>query len=332
MSTGSGWRRLLGGALCSLACAGYAHTAAAAQADPWPTRPLRLIVPYAAGGSTDIVGRAFAQKMTEVLGKSMVVDNRGGAAGSVATSAYAKGALDDHAFLMVTVGQLSINQFLYKSLGYDPEADLQPIGLVGHTPNVLVVHPSSPTRSMTELIEYAKANPGKLSYSSAGIGSTGHLLNELIKTRVGIQIVHVPYKGNGPAMQALLAGEVQFNTDNMPQLLPRVRGGQLRALAVSSRQRWTQLPDIATFAELGYPELTTMVWFGVVAHSRMPKAIVTRMNREMNAVLTQPDVTARFLELSMENITSTPEGMLALAREERERWRKVVLASGATAD
>jgi tripartite-type tricarboxylate transporter receptor subunit TctC len=270
--------------------------------------------------------------MTEALGKSMVVENRGGAAGSLAAALYSKSALDDHALLMVTVGQMSINQFIYKAPGYDPETDLQTVGLVGHTANVLVVHPSSTVHTMKDLIDQARVNPDKFNYSSAGVGSTGHLLNELIKTRVGIRIVHVPYKGNGPAMQALLAGEVQFNTDNMPQLVSRVRAGQLRALAVSSEQRWFQLPDIPTFAELGYPELTTMVWFGVVAHSKMPKAIVARMNREMTAVLKRPDVVARFKEFSMETITSTPEAMLALAREERERWRKVVAASGASAD
>ncbi len=324
--------RAAGAAFFAALLAAHVACSSAAQNEAWPNRAIRLIVPYAAGGSTDIVGRAFAQYMTEALGKSMIVDNRGGAAGSLAAAQYSKSPLDDHAFLMVTVGQMSINQFIYKAPGYDPEADLQTIGLVGHTANVLVVQPASPWHSMKELIEYARANPDKLSYSSAGIGSTGHLLNELVKTRMGIRITHVPYKGNGPAMQALLAGEVQFNTDNMPQLVSRVRGGQLRALAVSSEKRWFQLPDIPTFAELGYPELTTMVWFGVVAHSKMPKAIVQRMNHEMTVVLKRPDVVARFRDFSMETITSTPEEMLALARKERERWRKVVAASGARAD
>jgi tripartite-type tricarboxylate transporter receptor subunit TctC len=328
---------VLPGRLASLAAALCAATAlfapcAHAQGDAWPTRPLKLVVPYAAGGSTDIVGRAFAQKISEVLGQPMVVENRGGAAGSVATALYAKSAPDDHAFLMVTVGQLSINQWVYKSLGYDPEADLQTVGLVGQVANAMVVNPASQWRTAKELFDYGRANPGKLNFASAGIGSTGHLLNELIATRLGMKIVHVPYKGNGPAMQALLANEVHFNTENMPQLLPQIRAGALRPLAVSSEQRWFQLPDVPTFAELGYPEITTMVWFGVVAHSKMPKSIITKMNREMVGVIRRPEVATRFRELSMENITSTPEEMLALARKERDRWQKIAVASGARAD
>ncbi len=316
-----------------LALLGLALAAPAwAQGDAWPKRAMKLIVPYAAGGSTDIVGRYFAQRIGEVLGHPMVVENRGGAAGSIGTAAYAKAPLDDHAFVMVTVGQMSINQFMYKSMGYDPEADLQPVGLVGHVANVLVVKPGSSIKSAKDLIEAARAAPEKIAYSSAGVGSTGHLLNELIGMRTGVRFVHVPYKGNGPAMQALIAGEVQFNTDNMPQLLPQIHAGALRPLAVSSEKRWFQLPDVPTFAELGYPELTTMVWFGVVAHSKMPASIIAKLNREMVAMLKRPDVSAKFRELSMETIPGSPEEMLQLARRERERWQKIVAASGATAD
>ncbi len=319
--------RMIGLAIMWLGLAAQAW----AQGDAWPRRTLKLIVPYAAGGSTDIVGRYFAQRIGEVLGHPMIVENRGGAAGSIGTAAYAKAPLDDHAFLMVTVGQMSINQFMYKSPGYDPEADLQTVGLVGHVANVLVVRPGS-YKSAKDLIEAARTAPEKIAYSSAGVGSTGHLLNELIGMRTGVRFVHVPYKGNGPAMQALIAGEVQFNTDNMPQLIPQIRAGALTPLAVSSEKRWFQLPDIPTFAELGYPELTTMVWFGVVAHSKMPAAIIAKMNREMVAMLKRPEVTARFRELSMETIPGTPGEMLELARRERARWQKIVAASGATAD
>ena len=303
-----------------------------AQGDAWPRRALKLIVPYAAGGSTDIVGRYFAQRIGDILGHPMIVEDRAGAAGSIGTAGYAKGALDDHVFLMVTVGQMSINQFIYKSPGYDPETDLQTVGLVGHTPNVLVVRPNSSIKSAKELIETARAAPEKINYSSAGIGSTGHLLNELIGTRTGVRFVHIPYKGNGPAMQALIAGEVQFNTDNMPQLIPQIRAGALTPLAVSSDKRWFQLPDVPTFAELGYPELTTMVWFGVVAHSKMPAAIIAKLNREMVSMLKRTDVSGRFRELSMDTIPGPPETMLELARRERDRWQKIVVASGAKAD
>lgn len=321
--------------VASIASALTLGAAAAARAQPgaaWPNRPIRLLVPYAAGGSTDILTRLLAQKLGEGLGQTVVVENRGGAGGTLGTVSFVGSGFDDHYFLMVSQSQISINQFLFgSSLGYDPVADLSPVGLVAQTANVIVVGPNLPAMTFGDLIDYCKANPGKVAYSSAGVGSTGHLLNELLKTTTGIDIVHVPYRGNGPAMQAVLTGDVHFNTDNMPQLLQQIKAGRLRPLAVTSEQRWRQLPDVPTVAESGFPSLATVVWFGLVAQSRMPSETVLRMNAAINKALAEPDFNAKLRENSLEAIPGTSEEMVKQAENERRRWRMVVEASGAKA-
>ncbi|VCU68921.1 Tripartite tricarboxylate transporter family receptor [Pigmentiphaga humi] len=306
----------------------------AQAAEPaWPQRPVRLLVPYAAGGSTDIASRLIAQRLAQTLGQPVVVENRAGAAGSVGAAYFAKASPDDHFFMMITPSQLSINPYLYKTdLGYDADKDFVAIGLATQTPNAIVVSPSLNVKSLGELVEYARANPRKVAYSSAGIGSTGHLLNELIKTLTKIDILHVPYRGNGPAMQALLAGEVQFNTDNLPQLLPQIQAGKVRPIAVTTRERWFQLPDVPTVAEAGYPSLATSVWFGMVGQASLPKPVVARMNQALNTVLTDPAFVEKLKEVSLEATPSTPEEMAAHVRAEAQRWAKVIKESGATAD
>ena len=324
------FRRTLTRLGASLALLGAAVSHASEPA--WPQRPIRLLVPYAAGGSTDIATRLISQKLSQVLGQPVVVENRGGAAGSVGAAYFAKSAPDDHFFMMITPSQLSINPYLYKTdLGYDAEKDFVSIGLATQTPNAIVVAPSLPVKSLGELIDHARANPRKLAYSSAGIGSTGHLLNELIKTLTQIDILHVPYRGNGPAMQALVAGEVQFNTDNLPQLLPQIRAGKVRPIAVTSKERWFQLPDIPTVTEAGYPALTTSVWFGMVGQASLPKHVITRMNQALNAVLTDPEFAEKLKAASLEPWPSTPEEMSAHVKAEAQRWSKVIKESGATA-
>lgn len=218
--------------LTGLLCLGAMPAQAA-----WPSHAVRIIVPYPPGGSTDILARLVAQRLGEALGQPVVVENRGGASGSVAGAYFAKMPADDHAFLVASLPMMAINQYLYPKLGYDPDADFVPIGLMGQTPNVMAVSPALPVKTMRELADYAKANPGKLSYSSSSVGSAGHLLNELFKANTGIDLLHVAYRGNGPAMQALLAGEVQITTDNLPQLLPQIRAGKLRALAATAPKR-----------------------------------------------------------------------------------------------
>lgn len=298
----------------------------------WPSRPIRLLVPYPPGGSTDILTRLLGQKLSESLGQPVVIENRGGASGGVGATYFVKSAPDNHFFMVASLPMMSVNQYLYRELGYDPEADLKPIGLIGQTPNVIVTAPSLPVHTLKELAEYGKAHPNQLAYSSSSVGSAGHLLNELFKANVGINLLHVPYKGNAPAMMALIAGEVQFTTDNLPQLLPQIRAGKLRPLAVTSPQRWFQLPDVPTVSEAGFPNMTTAAWFGLVAQSKTPPEVIARMNRELVAILQKPDFIARLREVSFEALPGSPEDMTAAARKERELWKKVVEMSGAKAE
>jgi len=298
----------------------------------WPNRPIRILVPYPPGGSTDILTRLLGQKLGEALGKAVVIENRGGANGSIAATSFAKSVPDDHYFMVASLPMLAINQYLYAKLGYDPDADLVPVGLIAQTPNVIVTSSSLPVRTLKELAEYGKDHPHKLSYSSSSIGSAGHLLNELFKTNVGIDLLHVPYRGNNPAMLALVAGDVQFTTDNLPQLLPQIQAGKLRPLAVTTPKRWFQLPNVPTVGEEGFANMTTAAWFGLVAQSKTPREIVARMNRELIAVLRNPDFVAKLREHSFEAMPGSPEEMIAAARKERGMWKKVIEISGATAE
>jgi tripartite-type tricarboxylate transporter receptor subunit TctC len=299
----------------------------------WPSRPIRVVVPYPAGGSTDILTRLLGQRLSESLGQPVLIENRGGGNGGVGASYFAKSAQDDHFFLVTSLPMMAINIYLYSKLGYDPDADFVPIGLMAHTPNVMVVSPALPVTSMQGLAAYGKANPGKLSYSSSGSGSAGHLLNELFKSTVGMeQLLHVPYKGNAPAMQALIAGDVQFTTDNLPQLLPQIRAGKLRPLAVTSPRRWFQLPDVPTVTESGFPAMTTTAWFGMVAQAKTSPEVIAKMNATLVSILRNPDFAAKLAEFSFEPLPGTPEDMRAAALREREKWKKVIDVSGAKVD
>ena len=298
----------------------------------WPTHPIRILVPYPPGGSTDILTRLLGQKLGEALGKPVIVENRGGANGSIAATSFAKSVADDHYFMVASLPMLAINQYLYAKLGYDPDADLVPIGLIAQTPNVIVSSSSLPVHTLNELAAYGKAHPHQLSYSSSSIGSAGHLLNELFKTDVGIDLLHVPYRGNNPAMLALVAGDVQFTTDNLPQLLPQIQAGKLRPLAVTTPQRWFQLPNVPTVAEEGYPNMTTAAWFGLVAQTKTSREIVARMNRELVMILRNPEFMAKLREHSFEALPGSPEEMTAAARRERGVWKKVIEISGAKAE
>jgi len=315
----------------ALALALFVCSGACAQSN-WPNRPIKLLVPYPAGGSTDILARLLGQKLSEALAQPVVIDNKGGASGGVAASYFVKSALDDHAFMVASLPMMSINQFLYKKMGYDPDADLAPIGLIAQTPNVLVVSPQMPVASLKELAARAKTLPVPMSYSSSSSGSAGHLLNELFKSNVGIELIHVPYRGNGPAMAALLAGDVQFTTDNLPQLLPQIRAGKLKPLAVTSAKRWFQLPDVPTVSESGFANMTTSAWFGLVAQSKVPADVVARMNRELNAVLNSPDFAAKLRDVSFEGMPGTPADMKHASVRERDNWKKVIEQSGASAE
>jgi len=300
-----------------------------AEASKWPTRLVKIRVGFPPGGTTDVLARVIGQKLQDALGVPVVIENRAGAVGSLDASILAKAAPDDHVFMMVPPGIQAINQFLYQSVGYDAEKDFVTVGLVAQCPNVLAVHPALPFTTFQGLVAYAKANPTKLNYSISGVGASGHLLTELVKSKTGISMQYVPYKGNGPALMALVGGEVQVNTDCNPQLLQYVKSGKVRALAVSSDKRWDELPDVPTFAELGYPDLTMQVWYALIAQAKTPKEVVARMNRELNAVLKQPEVVAHLREMNLSTLQTDPAYAAAFVTRERDRWKEIVRISGA---
>jgi tripartite-type tricarboxylate transporter receptor subunit TctC len=329
-SVKSAWLRL-SAAVCLSAVVLLASQAAYAQ--KWPSRTVYITVGYAAGGTTDSLARAVGQKLSEALGVPVVIKNAPGAAGGVEAASLSRAELDDHVFMMVAPSTLCTNQFLYKSIGYDPEKDFVAVGLVAQISNVIAVNASGrhDIKTFQDLLSYAKANPKKLNYASAGTGTTSHLLNELIQMRTGARMTHIPYKGNGPALQALLAKDVDFNTDNNPQLIEYIREGSLRGLAVSSTKRWPLLPDVPTLAELGHPDMTTTIWYGLVAKAQMPREIINRMNKELNAILAQPEMIERLRGMNMEAVPGTAESMAELIGRERERWKAVIEASNASA-
>jgi hypothetical protein len=302
---------------------------AALAADSWPNRPIKLIVPYPPGGSTDILTRVLAQKLGESFTQPIVIENRGGANGIVAANFFAKSVPDDHLFMVASLPMMAINQYLYPNLSYDPIKDFSPVGLIAQTPNIFVVAPSLPVRSISGLIDYAKANPGKVSYSSSGLGSAGNILNEVLKAKTNFPALHIPYRGNGPAMQALLAGDVQFTTDNLPQLLPHIKTGTLRPLAVTSQSRTSYLPNVPTVAEIGFPYLTSSAWFGVVAQSSTSTSVIKRLNGEMDKVLRQPEFIAKLDEISFEPMPGSSMDMLLAAKKARIFWKNAIEISGA---
>lgn len=320
--------KMFGFLLCSIFI-GVGVPCISHAADAWPSRPIKFIVPYPPGGSTDILTRVFAQKLAESFSQPIVIENRGGANGIVAASFFAKSASDDHLFMVTSLPMMAINQFLYPNLSYDPDKDFLPVGLIAQTPNVVVVNSSLPIRSLSDLIEYAKLNPTSFSYSSSGLGSAGNILNEVLRAKANFPVLHVPYKGNGPAMQALLAGDVQFTTDNLPQLLPYIRTGALRALAVTSLKRANQIANVPTVSELGYPYLSTSAWFGLVAQPTTSPEIVRKLNIEMEKVLRNPEVVTRLNDIAFEPLPGSSRDMVVVIKNERLFWRNAVQISGA---
>ena len=275
---------LLGTALLALPAIANAQTPA------YPTKPIRLVVPFPAGGATDILAREVAKHLTETWGQSVVVDNRPGAGGNIGSELVAKSPPDGYTLEMGTVGTHAINASLYSKMPYDHVKDFVPVILVAGVPNVLVVNPSVPVNSVQEFIAYAKANPGKLNFASSGSGTSIHLSGELFKVMAGVQMTHVPYKGSAPALQDLLGGQVQLMFDNLPPSLPQIKAGKLRALAVTSATRAPALPDVPTVAEAGLPGFEASSWFGVLAPAGTPPAIVAKLHGALMTVMKDPGV------------------------------------------
>ena len=303
-----------------------------AMAQSYPSRPVRLVVPFPAGGTTDILARAMAEKLSSALGQQFVVDNRPGAGGNIGSDIVAKSPPDGYTLLMGTVGTHAINPSLYPKMPYDHVKDFAPVVLVAGVPNVLVVNPGVPAKTVAELIALAKDKPGSINFASSGNGTSIHLSGELFKLLAGVQIAHVPYKGSAPALTDLIGGQVQIMFDNLPSALPHIKGGKLRALAVTSSKRAPALPDLPTIAESGVAGFEASSWFGILAPAATPRDIVQRINAEANKALHAPDMREKLLAQGAEAVGNSPEFFADYIRSETVKWAKVVKDSGATVD
>ncbi len=301
---------------------------AAAHAQVYPVKPIRMIVAYPPGGGTDIVGRTLAQKLGESLGQGVVVENRGGASGNIGTELAARAAPDGYTILMGNVAPNAINVSLFKELPFDPVADFAPVSLVASTPNILVVHPSTRARTVKEVIALAKAKPGAFNFASAGVGSSSHLAGELFRILAGADIVHVPYKGAGPAMVDVLSGQVQLYFATMPAAMPHVKTGKLAPVAVTSARRSQALPDLPTIAESGVPAYEASTWYGVLAPAHTPSAVVARLHGDIAKILADAALHARLADQGFDPVGNSPEEFGAYIKSEILKWGKVIRDAG----
>jgi tripartite-type tricarboxylate transporter receptor subunit TctC len=319
----------------ALACLVPAATQAAAPpADlaSYPNRPVRWIVPFAPGGPTDIMSRSVAEKLTQRWGQQFVVDNRGGAGGNIGAEVVAKSVPDGYTLMIGHVGTHAINASLYPKLGFDPVKDFTPVTLIATLPLALVVHPSVPAKNVKELIALARARPGQLNFASAGNGGPTHLAGELFKVTAGIDIVHVPYKGNAAALTELVGGQVQMMFSNLLTSMPHVRTGRLRAIGISSGKRSPQAPDLPTVAESGIPGFDVSPWYGILGPAGLPRPLVMKLNAAIASVLEGPEMQQRFVAQGIDLQSSTPEQFGALIKSELVKWARVVKAAGAKVD
>lgn len=303
---------------------------ALAQSD-YPSKPVRIVVPFAAGGTTDITARVIADELTKSLKQSVVVDNKGGAGGNIGAAEVARSAPDGYTFLMGTPGTQAINQFLYPKMPYDTAKDFAPVSFVVRVPNVLIVNPSVGAKNLKELIAIAKAKPGGLSYGSPGNGTTGHLSTELFKSGANIFVTHIPYRGSGPMLVDLMGGQVQMAIDNLPSAMPHIKAGKLLALGVTSDKPSAQLPDVPAIASL-LPGYAAESWFVLMAPAGTPPAIVNKVSAEVDKILKKPEIIERFKGLGAEPVGGTPEQLGQFITAETKKWSQVVKASGAKID
>jgi len=301
---------------------------ATAGAQTFPSKPIRVVIPFVAGGSSDIVGRAIGSKFQELLGQPAVVENKPGANGAIAAEFVAKADPDGHTILVGSIGVFSINAALFKDLRYNPVRDFAPITLAVTTPNVLITKPGLAANSMKELVDYAKKNPGKLSYCSSGTGSSDHLTAELLNQVAGISAVHVPYKGGAACQTDIMGGQVDISFQNLGAVTNYIRGNRMKALAVTAKTRNPQLPNVPTTAEGGFPELVVTSWQAAAAPAKTPREIVARLNDATVKALRAPDVRERMSQIGFDVVAGTPEEFGRFMKEELERWTEVVKRGG----
>ncbi len=302
-----------------------------AQAQGYPAKPIKIVVTFPLGGAPDILSRLFGAKMQDHWGQPVIVDNRPGAGGNIGADYVAKSPADGYTLVMGTVGTHAINASLYSKMPYDPVRDFAPVVLMAQTPNLLVVNNNVPAKTVQELIDYAKANPGKVFFGSPGIGTSIHVSGELFNTLAGVKTVHVPYKGRQFAIPDLLGGQIQMMFDNMPSALPVAKEGKLRALAVTSAKRHPAAPDIPTMSET-LPGFEATSWFAVYAPAGTPSDVVAKLNEEFNRVMTLADVREKLANIGLDLVGGPPEQLAAYTRAELAKWAKVVKDSGAKAD
>jgi len=303
---------------------------AAAAEDDYPNHTVRIVVPFAPGGSTDVVARILADKLQGELKQSFVVENRAGAGGNIGADVVAKSNPDGYTLLMGTTGVLAINNYLYKDMPFDPQRDFAPVSYTSLITNILVVNPNVPAKNVAELVALAKAKPGELTFASSGAGSSTHLSAELFKSMAGVDIVHVPYKGSSQAITDLMAGHVTMLVDNAPSSLPYVQQGKLRALAVTSLKRMPGLPDVPTLDEAGVKGYESLSWSGIVAPAATPKPVIAKLNAAIERVLAMPDVRKKFADLGVDPVGGPPEAFARHIHTESEKWGRVVKAANIT--
>ncbi|MGE5794396.1 MAG: Bug family tripartite tricarboxylate transporter substrate binding protein [Bacteroidota bacterium] len=316
----------------ALSAAAAVLAAAPVAAQNYPTKPVKFVTPYPPGGTTDILARLIGTKLQQSLGQPFLVESKAGAGGNVGTDSVAKAPGDGYTILMGASGPLAINVSLFKNLPYNPEKDLAPVVHVASVPLVLVVHQSFPAKNVKELLALLKAKPDGYSYASAGNGTPQHLSAELFKQLTGTKMVHVPYKGSGPAINDLVGGQVPIAFESLIPILPQLKGGKLRPLAVTSLKRSALLPDVPTLDESGVKGYESIAWYGVVAPGKTPKPIVDKLNAEMVKALRDPDIKQRLAEMGSAEVAGSPEKFGALIKAEIAKWAPVVKASGATID
>ncbi|WP_245153434.1 Bug family tripartite tricarboxylate transporter substrate binding protein [Allopusillimonas ginsengisoli] len=316
-------------AACTIAATAMMVSSPAAAA--YPDKPIRMIVGFSAGGTTDVVARIVGKEMGDALGQPVVVENRPGAGSNIAAGAVARANPDGYTLYMMAVTN-TINQTLYKNLDFNIVDDFSPVALAVRVPNVLVVNPNVPVKSVKELVDYAKSNPGKLNFASSGSGTSIHMAGELFKQLADIDVTHIPYKGSSPATTDLIGGQVDYMFDNMPSSWPHVEAGKLRALAVTTADRSKTAPDLPTMQESGFPEFDVSSWFGVIAPKGTPDEVIEKLNKAMRDALAKPDVQSRLEDLGAVPADTTPAQFGDFIKSEVDSWAKVVTASGATVD
>lgn len=314
-----------------LAAAATACAALPARAQGYPDKPIKLVVGYAAGGATDVIARLVGPKLGDAMGQAVLIDNRAGANSNVGAEAVARSPADGYTVYAFTIAN-TINATLYDKLGYDPQKDFDPVGLIAKVPNILVVNHNLPVKTLAEYVAFAKAQPQGITFASSGSGSSIHLSGEMFKMITKLNMLHVPYRGSAPAVTDLLGGQVQSMFDNAPSAMPHVQGGRLRALAITSLQRSPLLPEVPTVAESGYAGFDVQSWFGLAVPRGTPQPVVDRLNAELNKVLALPEVKKRLAELGATPAGGTPADMRGFIGAEVKRWNAVVKASGAKAE